>query len=215
MILRISGVHETAGITPGWNSFAESQKLREKVSGYLSQPAHARLSAKIAATLTAETFGTLPVDVVEAVGQHDSGWSSADLAVLETSSTCDPVSFLEVSSRQATDAWRHSIRAAEARSSLQAILTSRHFCLLAPTDGDPAHETFVREENKRRQAMEARCGVNEADLQRYTAALGFCDLLSLLMCSGWRASSSFRWRTRRIPRHPKLHIQFVKSAAGE
>jgi hypothetical protein len=184
MILRISGVRETAGVTPGWNSFAESQKLKKKMSGYISQPAHARLSAKIAATLTTEAFGTLPADVIEAIGRHDSGWSEADLAALETASTGDPASFLEVPSQQATEAWRHSIRAAEARSPLQAALTSRHFCLLAPDDGDPAHQTFVREENHRRQAIEATFDVNEADMQRYTAALGFCDLLSLLMCSG-------------------------------
>jgi hypothetical protein len=184
MILRISGSREIANIKPGWETFAGSQKLKDKVSGYVSQPAHARLSASVAARLTTEVFGELSAEVVEAVGMHDAGWSMADLAALESMATDRPASFLDVSSGKATDAWRHSIRTAEQRSPLQGVLTSRHFCLLAPNDGDPAHEMFVHEENRRRQEMQAECGVNEADLDRYTAALGFCDLVSLLMCSG-------------------------------
>jgi uncharacterized protein DUF3891 len=184
MILRIFGSREIASVKPGWEGFAASQKLKDKVSGYVSQPAHARLSASIAARLATELFGELSAEVVEAVGMHDAGWSMADLAALESGSTDRPASFLDVSSRKATDAWRHSIRAAEQRLPLQGVLTSRHFCLLAPNDGDPVHEMFVHEENRRRQEMQAKCGLNEADLDRYTAALGFCDLVSLLMCSG-------------------------------
>ena len=183
MILRISGPNH-ANLTPGWEAFAASQKLKDAVSGYVSQPAHARLSGSIAAKLTPEVFGELPAEVVEATGMHDAGWSMADLAAFELTSRKQLDSFLDVSSVKATDAWQHSIRAAEQRSPFQGVLTSRHFCLLAPNDGDPAHEMFVHEENRRRQELRAKYGVNEADLDRYTAALGFCDLVSLLMCSG-------------------------------
>jgi len=184
MIVRTSGVRIPATVTPAWEGFAWSQKLGEKARGYVSQPAHARLSARIASSMLPEIFGHLHSEVIEAVGQHDVGWSARDLAALEQSSSGDPASFLDISAPQATEAWRHSIRAAEDRSLLQAALTSRHFCLLSPKDRDPAHEKFVREENRRRGEMESRCGVNEADLDHYTAVLGFCDLMSLLMCSG-------------------------------
>jgi hypothetical protein len=184
MILRASEAGDPDNPTPGWKSFAESQRLGAQVSGYVSQPAHARLAGVLAANLLQEPFGQLPPEVVETVAQHDMGWSIADLAALESIATAAPASFLCLSSQQATDAWRRSIRAAEEHSPVQAVLISRHFCLLAPRDGDSAHETFMGEENRRREPVQKLCGVEEADLDRYTAALGFCDLVSLLLCSG-------------------------------
>lgn len=184
MIRRISRARQLASAAPGWKSFAESQEMTEQVFGYVSQPSHARLSSKIAAALIPEMFGQLPAEVLQAVEQHDTGWSMKDLAALESASTNEPASFVSVPAARATEAWRQSIRAAEQRSSLQTVLTSRHFCLLAPADGDSSHAAFVQEENRRRLAIEASSGVDETDLGRYTAALGFCDLVSLLMCSG-------------------------------
>ena len=172
MILRISGTADMGRVTPGWNGFAESQRLRAKVSGYVSQPAHAALAGRLALALIPEIFGELPAEVAEAVGQHDIGWSIADLAALDSAAMGEPVSFLDVPSQRGTEAWRRSIRAAEERSLFQAVLTSRHFCLLAPRDGNSAHDTFMREENRRREPMEAACGADGAALDRYTAALG-------------------------------------------
>lgn len=184
MILRVSGSLDTGEPRPGWTGFAESQKLRASVSGYVSQPAHGALAGRLAPSIVPAVFGPLPAEVVEAVAQHDIGWSIADLAVLDSVASRDPASFLDVPPEQATQAWRRSIRAAEERSPLQAVLTSRHFCLLAPGDGDPAHDRFKHEESRRQESTESTCGAGPADLDRYTAVLGFCDLLSLLMCSG-------------------------------
>src|SRR3954463_11291265 len=111
MILRISGAGEPGMVTPGWKGFAESQKLGARVSGCVSQPAHARLAGKLAEKLLPEPFGPFPGEVVEAIAQHDIGWSIADLTALESAAIADPASFLSVSSQQATDVWRRSIRA--------------------------------------------------------------------------------------------------------
>jgi hypothetical protein len=88
----------------------------------------------------------------------------------------------------AVHAWRKSIREAEARSPLAGILTSRHFCLLAPRDTDPHHAAFVNQESRRRDPLEAAPPLSRSDLDRFTAALGFCDLLSLCLCSGLAGS---------------------------
>ena len=74
------------------------------------------------------------------------------------------------------------------RSPLAGILTSRHFCLLAPRDDDPHHAAFVDQENRRRDPLEAASPVSRDDLDRFSAALGFCDLLSLCLCSGLAGS---------------------------
>ena len=61
---------------------------------------------------------------------------------------------------QRSEAWRKSIREAEARSALAGILTSRHFCLLAPRDSDPHHAAFAERESARRTPHEAASSSN-------------------------------------------------------
>jgi hypothetical protein len=106
MILRLSGGLDTGEPRPGWTGFAESQKLCASVSGYVSQPEHGALAGRLARSFVPEVFGPLPAEAVEAVAQHDIGWSIADLAVLDSVASRDPVSFLDVPPEQATQAWR-------------------------------------------------------------------------------------------------------------
>ena len=202
MILRVSAAGDSGNARSAWESFAKSQKLRARLSGYVSQPAHAKLAGQLASALIVEVFGQIPADVIEAVAQHDLGWSWADLTALESACSQEPASFLEISSEKATEAWTRSIHAASERSALQEVLTSRHFCLLAPRDGDAAHERFVREQNARCESLEARCGASNADLERYTTVLGFCDLLSLLLCSGLEGRHSIPLKH---PAHPEAN----------
>jgi hypothetical protein len=191
MILRIG--HATAMAPPAgqdaWQAFAKIQQppplsTPGTLAGCITQPAHAALAARLAAALDPSVFGALPPEVIHAIGRHDAGWAEPDLAALECVGEKQPHSFLAYPAEAAADAWRKSIREAEARSALAGILTSRHFCLLAPRDSDPYHAAFVEQENQRRAPQEAASSTLRTDLDRYTAALGFCDLLSLYLCSG-------------------------------
>lgn len=168
-----------------WEVFRATQESLAEAIGLVSQPAHAALAGRIAAALQATAFGELPAEVVEIIGRHDIGWAEADLAGLESADRVPPISFLAYPVPGAVDAWRRSIRAAERRSPLTGILTSRHFCLLASPD-DPLHVVFEDEESKRRELNEGACSVPGSDLDRFERALGFCDLLSLCLCSGSR-----------------------------
>jgi hypothetical protein len=60
-----------------------------------------------------------------------------------------------------------------------AIIVSRHFSLLAQHD-QPHHQRFLEAEKSRQRKLEGAT----ADLDRWTAALGFCDLVSLYLLSG-------------------------------
>ena len=191
MILRIG--HATATATPAgqdaWQAFAKTQQplplsTPGTLAGCITQPAHAALAARLAAALDPGVFGALPAEVIDAIGRHDAGWAEPDLAALECVGEKQPHSFLTYPPEDAVDAWRKSIREAETRSSLAGILTSRHFCLLAPRDSDPHHAAFAEQESARRAPHEAASSIPSSDLDRYTAALGFCDLLSLYLCSG-------------------------------
>ncbi len=185
MILRIG--HSTTKPAAGqdaWAAFAKTQQNAHRFAGCISQPAHAALAGRLAKALAPEIFGPLPLEVVDTIGRHDAGWAESDLAALECTNRKQPESFLSYPSAGAVNTWRKSIREAESRSPLAGILTSRHFCLLAPRDNDSHHDNFVAEETARRRSHEAASPLQDDDLNRFTAALGFCDLLSLCLCSG-------------------------------
>jgi hypothetical protein len=185
MILRIdpTGTEPATG-QGAWQAFANSQQHAHDFAGCISQPAHAALAGRLAAALNPGIFGELAPDVIDTIGRHDAGWAEPDLAAIECAEAKQPQSFVAYPAEGAVAAWRKSIREAEARSPLAGILTSRHFCLLAPRDGDPHHEAFAEEEIERRRAHEAASPLSRDNLDRFTAALGFCDLLSLCLCSG-------------------------------
>lgn len=185
MILRIG--HATATEASGedaWQALALTQQAGVHSIAYITQPAHAALAARLAAALHPNIFGPLPPEVIDTIGLHDTGWAEPDLAALECAGEKHPQSFVTYPSEGTVHAWRKSIREAEARSRLAGILTSRHFCLLAPRDSDPCHDAFVEEETPRRSPQERASPHSQDDLTRFTAALGFCDLLSLCLCSG-------------------------------
>jgi hypothetical protein len=165
---------------PAWELFVASQQAT--FTHFVSQPAHAALAGQLASLLNPTVFGPIPQEVLDIISRHDRGWFEADLTALEQSHRTLPKSFLAVAPEDSILAWRSSIRSAERQSALAGILTSRHFCLLAPQN-DSHHYQFWREETDRRELLEKDYS-SSAELRRFTAAMGFCDLLSLFLCCG-------------------------------
>jgi hypothetical protein len=60
-----------------------------------------------------------------------------------------------------------------------------HFCLLSPRDEDAEHLFFLEEQQARLSRTSLDSEYPLQDLERFVAFLGFCDLLSLHLCSGW------------------------------
>lgn len=179
MVIRQQGKSAPAPESePAWKAVAKAQQCGE-CAGCVSQPAHAALAGELAAALRPEIFRELPPEVLDAIARHDLGWAETDLAALEAN---QPQSFIDCAPAVAVRAWRRSIHRAQDHSQLAAILTSRHFLLLAPKDGDPHHERFCA--TQQQYAAQGGVPYSADDLNRFTAALGFCDLLSLYLCSG-------------------------------
>jgi hypothetical protein len=128
-------------------------------------------------------FGELPKEVIEIIARHDVGWADLDLPALEQVSGKHPDSFLRIAPHCAIAAWDRSIAAAEKVSPLAFHLTGKHFYMLAPRDDDADHRAFMQK-YKVRLESESVSDYAESDLRRFVAALGFCDLLSLHLCSG-------------------------------
>jgi hypothetical protein len=157
------------------------------IDGYISQPAHGVLAGQIASIVDEELFGSIPTSVIDVIARHDAGWAESDLAALEGNEKEAPISFLSVAPEIGVSAWRKSISTAAALSPLAELLTTMHFWLLAPRDGDPVHQEFIKDQELRIQRMDS-AGYPASDVDRFTSALGFCDLLSLHLCSGSASS---------------------------
>jgi hypothetical protein len=147
------------------------------------QPAHSVLAGELAAALTC--FGELPPDIKRAIQMHDSGWASSDAEQIQhlrsgQAGKTAPVSFVAIPPSEVEEAWTASIDTVESFSKSGAAIVSRHFSLIG--QHDPAHRHFLQGETLRQN----RLGGSPDDLDRWTAALGFCDLVSLYLLSGLR-----------------------------
>ncbi len=170
-----------------WKAFISSQTMGAQFEGCISQPAHAVLAGELALALNGHLLEAVPEEVLETIRGHDIGWSETDLAALEGRKKDEIISFVSAPSATAVRAWRKSIGDATSKSSLSAYVVRSHFCLLAPRDGDGEHQQFLKEEETQLSLLGIEKTYNDQDLERFIAFLGFCDLLSLHLCSGWDA----------------------------
>jgi hypothetical protein len=157
----------------------------------IPQSSHAHLAGELAGALLPEVFGALPAEVIEAIRQHDSGWIVSDMEQLHKAEDGGEVrSFPALSAEEAVPAWEATVRLAETASPLIGVLVSRHFCLLSDDD-NPLHRRFREKAASRRLPVERALGCAVENLDRWTAAMGLCDLLSLYLCSGTEEPAEF------------------------
>jgi hypothetical protein len=177
------GDRSQAAASP-WAQVEAAQRQVRMPCLLVPQPAHAVLAGELAAGLTC--FGDLPAEIQRAIQMHDTGWASSDAEQIQRlrsaaphASSKPPVSFIAVPPKEAEEAWTASIQAVEAFSRLGAVVVSRHFTLLA--EHDPGHhQRFLQAEKARQQKLQE----SRDNLDRWTAALGFCDLVSLYLLCG-------------------------------
>jgi len=189
---------------PAWQLVEESQLLPARPVLLIPQPSHAVLAGDLAQALLPEAFGELPANIIRAIRMHDSGWGTLDAAQIHQAraGANDEIkhgvevplaSFLHVPSADAVRAWKASVDEAEKIAPECGFIVSHHFSLLS-VRGDRAHASFAKNEAARRERILRTSQASPTDLERWTDALGFCDLLSLYLCgyscAGISASAS-------------------------
>ena len=186
MLLRdLNSSSPSQEVQPVFDAFLDIQSSVGGPCGVLLQSEHSRLSGAIAACLRPDIFGPLSAEVVSAIAHHDDGWDASDQAQIENLSQSAPRPFTALSAEATLPSWIASIESARQLGPLQEILISRHCCLLGTGSGK--HAAFVAGEILRRGQLERTLSYSPADLDRWTAALGFCDALSLYLCCGSHA----------------------------
>ncbi|MEA2260216.1 MAG: hypothetical protein QOJ51_3041 [Acidobacteriaceae bacterium] len=166
-----------------WARVEAAQRLKRLPCLLVPQPAHAVLAGELAAGLTC--FGELPPEITRAIQMHDTGWAASDAQQIQRlrsggAQAGHAVSFVAIPPTEVEEAWTASINTVEALSKPGAMIISRHFSLLAGHDS--VHQRFLQAEQSRQRKLAA--SANDEDLARWTAALGFCDLVSLFLLSG-------------------------------
>jgi hypothetical protein len=187
---------ELAGGNPSaWGLVEATQRALQLPCLLVPQPAHAVLAGALADGLRPEIFGELAPEIKRAIQMHDTGWAASDAQQIQRlraegphASKAAPVSFMSVPPAEMIEAWSASIDSVETLSKVGAILVSRHFSLLAQPDL-VQHQKFAQGEKLRQRRLEGSTlqgGLrpSEEDLDRWTAALGFCDLVSLYLLCG-------------------------------
>jgi hypothetical protein len=174
--------------TSAWAKVEAAQRKIGLPCLLVPQPAHAVLAGELAAALTC--FGELPPEIVRAIQMHDTGWASSDAQQIQRlrsaqGAKATPVSFVAIAPSEVEEAWTASIDTVETFSKTGAAVVSRHFTRIG--QHDQAHRHFLQAEKSRQQ----RLGGSPQDIDRWTAALGFCDLVSLYLLSGLRGPEDF------------------------
>jgi Protein of unknown function (DUF3891) len=182
----IAWVHREPQDGSAWAQIEAAQRVVRLPCLLVPQPAHAVLAGELAAALLPTAFGELPPEIQRAIQMHDTGWAASDAQQIQrlrstSGSKAVPVSFIAISPQEAVEAWTASIDAVEAFSRPGAIIVSRHFSRIAQPD-QAHHARFLQAEKARQRKLEGNA--SKSDLDRWTAALGFCDLVSLCLLSG-------------------------------
>jgi len=174
---------DTPDDASAWARVEAVQRQKRSACLLVPQPAHAVLAGELAVGLTC--FGELPAEITRAIQMHDTGWAASDAQQIQRlrsggAQTGPAVSFVAIPPREVEEAWTASINTVEAFSKPGAMIVSCHFCLLAGHHA--VHQRFLQAERSRQRRLAA--SATDADLARWTAALGFCDLVSLSLLSG-------------------------------
>jgi hypothetical protein len=169
--------------------FVATEKAVRPPCVIILQLDHSRLAGDLARALSPEPFGEFPPEVVHAAAEHDLGWIESDAAQMQQLGTSSPEPFPCLSVDQIVPAFRSCIDHARSLPRLTDALISRHFTALA-SKGD-GYQPFLEAELRRQEALEAEIPYSKVDLERWTDIVGFCDSLSLYLCSGLQHEVDF------------------------
>lgn len=213
MILRpLHPAAPSSEIVPAWNAVASTQQQDSSAWWLIAQPDHAALAGNLAARFRPADFPLLDSNAVRAITLHDSGWAALDGGGEAGGGTGEspqllrghsgrPLSFLDAPVRVFMPAWTDSIRCAEeSAGAIGGLMVSGHFRRLAqhrvnavqdtPENAARLHE-FLKAEGREDERRLARQGRSQKEVGSLVDLLQFCDLLSLYLCCGSRASVQF------------------------
>jgi hypothetical protein len=159
----------------------------------LSQPDHAALAGRLAEAWAADGVPNRRTRerLIDAVRQHDVGWTAEDRALRFDPASHGPHGFVTAPIDVRQGAFLGAVEELAPVDSYVAALVAQHgLTVYRRFQRDPAWSAFFPALERRRDDLSAPllAGAGAAPmsfLQDYTV-LGLCDLFSLVFCNGWR-----------------------------
>ena len=159
----------------------------------LTQPDHAALAARLAEAWVADGVPSRPTRdrLLEAIRQHDVGWTPEDAAPRFDPASHGPHGFVTAPVDVRQGAFFRGVETLAPADPYVAALVAQHgLTVYRRFQHDPAWSGFFPTLERRRDDLCAPLlaevgGAPMAFLQDYTL-LGLCDLFSLVFCNGWR-----------------------------
>ena len=198
---------------PAWDAVAVTQQQSASAWWLIAQPDHAALAGELAVHFAAPDFPAMDPDVVQAIALHDAGWAKYDGGSeagggikgappqAQRDSSGRPLSFLQAPVNTFVEAWTASIHLAQEKAgAIGGLMVSGHFRRLAEYRQDSVEDTpedaalihrFLANEVQQDEARFRRQSRSRPEVERLVDLLQFCDLLSLYLCCGSRASIHF------------------------
>lgn len=202
-----------AEILPAWNAVAATQQQDAPGWWLIAQPDHAALAGDLAGQFATPDFPVVGDEVLQAIALHDAGWAKYDgggeagggsknvAPQILRDSAGRPLSFLQAPVTIFVEAWTLSIQCAEEKAgAIGGLMVSGHFRRLAEhrlnSVQDTAEDTnlihaFLGSERHQDDQRLRRQSRSAREVERLIDFLQFCDLLSLYLCCGARASVQF------------------------
>ena len=207
MILHPQNSPETdtgADAIPVWQAVERRQKQPASEWLLVAQPDHAALAGDLAARISSPLIPAVDDEVIAGIALHDEGWAPFD-SEPRLNAEARPVSFLELPPSEFVPAWLGSIERAQQVAPIAGILVSGHFCRLGhgrlhagidtPSD-EQILRAFLTGEDERQRRLESMQSRSADEIRVSVDLLQFCDVLSLYLCCGSRASVEFPQKLR-------------------
>ena len=199
-------------IVPAWNAVAASQKENASAWWLIAQPDHAALAGDLAAQFNTTDFPRVEEEIVRAIALHDAGWAKYDGGGLAGGGKGNapqpphdpkgrPLSFLQAPVTMFVEAWISSVQCAEEKAgAIGGLMVSGHFRRLAENRLNSVEDSledtarihaFAENQAREDVARLSRQSRSQREVEHLVDLLQFCDLLSLYLCCGSRASVQF------------------------
>jgi Protein of unknown function (DUF3891) len=235
MVLRPEGppAHPVGGFVSAWEAVARAQKTISTKYLLVRQPDHARLAGQLAEQLAIPGAPAVDDDIVRGISLHDEGWTDFDCGRKRLQATIarysetnvalnaegKPLSFLEIKAGDFLLAWLGSIQSAEAVAPIAGLMVSGHFRRIgqfgmstgtySESDTYQVREFIAHAEQRERRLMQLQSH-SDKEVEYWTDALQFCDLLSLYLCCGSEESVEFPQRIG--PKGETIRLQVQNGA---
>ncbi|MGH2541863.1 MAG: DUF3891 family protein [Ardenticatenaceae bacterium] len=149
------------------------------------QPAHALLSAQVAAVWREGARPARWWQTLTAVAQHDNGWFEWELAP-KLNEQGVPRSFIEMPPPDAVAQWRRGIARGQHQNRWVGLLISKHAShLFSPRRGELVElDAFLDEQLEQQEQWRRELGAGREETERAYAMIRWTDWFSLVLC--WR-----------------------------